>query len=241
MGGGLLFFDLLYALGVAISPTPVVLVILMLFGAHGNWNGLGYLMGWMLGLAILGVVLYTMVTTGVFILSSNTGFVRPIVRVLLGIGLLWLAYIQWTKPNEPAPDLENPKWLATADRLLARSSGHITPLRAFALAIVMSAISPKNIALMLAAVLAFSSADLNRQDLVALFVLFVVISSITIGIPVGYALLKGDKASESLNRWKLWILSNSGRAAALLLAVVAFVILVNGLSGVSMNLQAGTT
>lgn len=236
---GLVFFDLLYALGVAVSPTPVILVILMLFGVRGHMNALGYLIGWMVGLVILGVIIFALVAAGVFILSANMGFVRPIFSVLLGILLLFLAYRRWTKPVDPKPDMAGPKWMATADRLLAQGSGHITPLRAFFLAIVMSAVSPKNIALMIAAVLAFSSEDLNFQDKLVLFVLFIVISSLAIGIPVGYALLKGDKASESLNRWKLWIISNSPKAVAILVGMVAFVLIVNGLSGMSMNMQAG--
>lgn len=239
--GSVLLFDMLYALGVAISPTPVILVILMLFGTRGRVNALGFLIGWIVGLFLLGAIIFALVTAGVFILNRNMGIVRPIVLVLAGAGLLYLAYLEWAKPVDPSPDLEGPKWLATADRLLARSSGHLTPLRAFVLAIVMSAISPKNITLMLAAMLALTQANLSPQGVVILFLLFVSISSLTIGVPVGYALIKGDRAEEALKEWKQRIIANSPRAFAILIAIIGIVILVNGLSGISMNLQTGST
>lgn len=237
--GGALFFDSLYALGIAISPTPVILVILMLFGVRGHWNALGYLLGWICGLVLLGLVLFALLSAGIVILSNDAGIFRPIFQVLIGLGVLWLAYRQWTKPIKQEVDARGPKWLGTADELLAKSSEHITPRRAFVLAILMSAVSPKNVALMLAAVLAFTKQDLAPTDVVILFIVFVLISSLAIGIPVGYALLKGDKAAEALNTWKMWIITNSPRAVALLIGMLGFVILIDGLSGMSMNLQAG--
>lgn len=239
--GGVLLFDMLYALGVAVSPTPVILVILMLFGTRGRWNALGFLIGWIVGLFLLGAIIFALVTAGVFILSKNMGIVRPGVLVIAGAGLIYLAYLEWTKPVDPSPDLEGPKWLGTADRLLARSSGHLTPLRAFALAIVMSAVSPKNITLMLAAMLALTQADLSPQGMAIFFVLFVSISSLTIGVPVGYAWIKGDNAEQALTEWKQRIIANSSRAFAILIAIIGIVILINGLSGISMNLQSGGT
>ncbi len=230
-----LFFDLVYALGVAISPTPVILVILMLFGVRGHMNALGYLLGWIIGLVVLGVLIFALVTAGIIFLNAESGIFRPSVQVLLAFVLFWVAHRQWTKPVHADPDTDGPKWMGSVDKILSRTDNAIAPERAFFLAIVMSAISPKNIALMIAAVLAFSQTDLETQDIVLLFVLFVVISSLTIGIPVAYALLKGDKAVESLNNWKVWLLTNSPRAAAILVGMLGLVMLLNGLSGLSMK------
>ena len=37
------------AVGVAISPVPIIAVILMLFTAKATANSLGFLLGWVLG------------------------------------------------------------------------------------------------------------------------------------------------------------------------------------------------
>jgi hypothetical protein len=44
------------AVGVAISPIPIIAVILMLLSRHPAANGLAFLAGWMLALVVLCVV-----------------------------------------------------------------------------------------------------------------------------------------------------------------------------------------
>ena len=45
-----------YAEGVAISPMPIIVVILVLISARARSNGLAFLAGWTEGLAVVGVV-----------------------------------------------------------------------------------------------------------------------------------------------------------------------------------------
>jgi hypothetical protein len=45
------------AVGVAISPFPIVAVVLMLVTAHGHVNGLAFVCGWVAGLALVGAIL----------------------------------------------------------------------------------------------------------------------------------------------------------------------------------------
>jgi hypothetical protein len=44
------------ALAVAISPIPIIAVILMLLSPKSRTNGPAYLVGWMAGLAVAGIV-----------------------------------------------------------------------------------------------------------------------------------------------------------------------------------------
>ncbi len=44
------------AVGVAISPVPVIAVILMLFSSRATANSLSFLAGWLIGLATVGLV-----------------------------------------------------------------------------------------------------------------------------------------------------------------------------------------
>ena len=45
------------AIGVAISPVPIIAVILMLFTSRAVANSLGFLLGWVVGLTVAGAVL----------------------------------------------------------------------------------------------------------------------------------------------------------------------------------------
>ncbi len=44
------------AIGIAISPLPIIAVILILTTPKGRSNGLAFLGGWLLGLAAVGVI-----------------------------------------------------------------------------------------------------------------------------------------------------------------------------------------
>ena len=43
-----------FAVGVAISPDPIIAAILMLFTSRAVANSLGFLLGWLMGLAVPG-------------------------------------------------------------------------------------------------------------------------------------------------------------------------------------------
>ena len=45
-----------YAVGVAISPIPIIAVVLKLASAKGRSTALGFLLGWLVGLGLVGVI-----------------------------------------------------------------------------------------------------------------------------------------------------------------------------------------
>ena len=52
------FADLLpLAVGIALSPIPIVAVILMLFSARAKANGIAFVVGWVTGLAVVGAII----------------------------------------------------------------------------------------------------------------------------------------------------------------------------------------
>jgi hypothetical protein len=57
------------AIGIAISPVPIIAVILMLFSAKARENGPAFLGGWLLGVA--GVLLVVIAVTGAAGASSG--------------------------------------------------------------------------------------------------------------------------------------------------------------------------
>lgn len=225
--GGILLLDLAYAAGVALSPTPIIIVILILFGTGGRRNAFAFLIGWIIGLALLAVFLMAFDIAERF-LSPDDVIARPIFQTLLGLGIVWLAIRQWKKPPPVNTETAAPKWLKSLDNALTRSSEKFTPLRALGLAIVMSALSAKNIALMLAMILALSQFSPDIRDSVMLLTVFVLVGSLTIGVPVIYAWLQGENAQAALTQWKDWMIQNRSRAMALLLAVLGAVATFNG-------------
>ena len=82
---------LAFAVGVALSPVPIIAVVLMLATPKGRVNGPAFLGGWVLGLAVLG--------TAVLLIASGAAASKhgapatwvSIVKLVLGVGLLLLA------------------------------------------------------------------------------------------------------------------------------------------------------
>ena len=51
------------AIGIAISPLPIIAIILMLTTPKARTNGLAFLGGWVLGLAVVGVIVLVVADT----------------------------------------------------------------------------------------------------------------------------------------------------------------------------------
>jgi Sap, sulfolipid-1-addressing protein len=59
------------AIGIAISPLPIIAIILMLITPKARSNGLAFLGGWMLGLAVVGTVVLIVANTAGIAASSG--------------------------------------------------------------------------------------------------------------------------------------------------------------------------
>jgi hypothetical protein len=55
---------LTYAIGVAISPVPIIAVILMLFSTRARVNGPMFLAGWVVALGVVSAVAYALAEAG---------------------------------------------------------------------------------------------------------------------------------------------------------------------------------
>src|ERR1700759_4230562 len=94
------------AIAVAISPVPIIGVVLMLATPRARANGLAFLVGWVLGLAVLGTVVL-LVSSGPSA-SSSGGPAKwvSVLKLVLGALLLLVAVRQWRgrpRGDEAAP------------------------------------------------------------------------------------------------------------------------------------------
>ena len=105
------------ALGVALSPFPIVAVILMLTSGRGRANGPAFAVGWVLGLAaVVGILLAIAGWIGIEPGGDGPSTTASVVRLALGIGLLVLAIRKWqSRPtdDETAP---MPGWMTSIER-----------------------------------------------------------------------------------------------------------------------------
>jgi hypothetical protein len=212
---------LTFAIGVAISPVPIIAVILMLFSNRAKVNGPAFLAGWVLSLAVVSTVIYVITHDGSVATSTTADDSVSWGKIVLGVALLSLARRNWRKRPAAGEAPEMPKWLATVESL--------SPVKAFGLAVVLAAVNPKNLILTAGAAAGLAQLGLSTSDAIVAIAVFVVIGSLTIVGPVLYALFGGEKARTSLDSAKAWLTTHNAAVMAVLFLVFGVDLIAKGL------------
>lgn len=185
---------LTFAVGVAISPVPIIAVILMLFSARANVNGPMFLLGWAAALAVVSFAVYF---AGDPATSSGASDAISWGQVVLGALLVVLALRTWRTRPAPGEQPDMPKWMGGIDGL--------APGKALGLGLLLAGPNPKNLLLTVGAATSLSQLGLDTTDAVVSLIVFVVVGSLTIGLPVLYYLVGGDRAHATLDDLKAWL------------------------------------
>jgi threonine/homoserine/homoserine lactone efflux protein len=213
---------LTFAIGVAISPVPIIAVILMLFSQRARVNGPAFLLGWVVALAALSTVVYVVSHDGNVATSSTASDSVSWGKIVLGVALLALARRNWRKRPAPGEEAAMPKWLASVES--------VSPVKAFGLAVVLAAVNPKNLILTLGAASGLAQVQgLSTTDAVVAIAVFVVIASLTIAGPVLYALFGGAPARRALDSAKSWLTAHNAAVMGVLFLVFGVDLIAKGL------------
>lgn len=106
-----------FAVAVAISPVPIIAVILMLFSQRARVNGPVFLAGWVVALAIVSGFSYLLAVQGDAPTSSAASDTIAWGKVVFGALFLLLAVRNWRGRPAPGTEPEMPKWMAGIDSL----------------------------------------------------------------------------------------------------------------------------
>jgi hypothetical protein len=211
------------ALGVAISPVPVIAVILMLFSARARSNGPAFLAGWLLGLTAVGILVLALAGAAGTQDDGGPSTTASVIKLVLGLLLLLLAVRQWRQRPAPGQQAAMPTWMAAIDSFTAG--------KALGLGSLLSAINPKNLALAVSAAVTIAQAGLSGGGEAAALAVFVVLASASIAVPVVFYLVGGSRAKTTLDGWKEWLGANNAAVMTVLLGVLGTVLLGKGIGG----------
>jgi len=212
------------AVGVAISPVPVIAVILMLFTAKAKTNGPAFLLGWVVGLSVAATVVYSLADSADLANDSDASSGVGWGKVVLGLVLFLLAFKQWRGRPAPGEGPTMPRWMEAIDTF--------TPFKAVGLGFLLSAVNPKNLIITAAAAASIAQSGLASGDAAVVIAVFVLVASVSIAGPVIYRLLGGETARESLDHLRAWLGANNAAVMTVLLVVIGAKILGQGLGGV---------
>jgi hypothetical protein len=212
---------LTYAVAVAISPVPIIAVILMLFSAKAKVNGPMFLAGWVVAAGVVSAVAYSLADAGDAATDSSTADVISWGHIVIGAFFLVVAARQWSSRPAPGVDPDMPKWMAGIDSF--------SPVKSFALALLLAGVNPKNLLLSAGAGAALAQLGPTTSEAVVSWVVYVVLASITIAGPVVYYLLGGDKAKGALDELKAWLALHNAAVMTTLFLVFGVKLIADGL------------
>ena len=104
-----------FAVGVGLSPIPIIAVVLMLATPRARVNGPAFLVGWVVGLAIVGGIV--LVVAGGLDAASDDGPATwvSVLKLVLGALLALLGVKQWRGRPRGDEEAALPKWMTTID------------------------------------------------------------------------------------------------------------------------------
>src|SRR5512133_2555029 len=159
------------AVGIAISPIPIIAVILMLLSPRAKGASVGFMIGWMSGI-VAAIVLFTLLSS---VLPQDTGGPSPItgvIKIILGLLLLFLAVRQWRTRPATGEQPTLPKWMSAIDSMTAG--------KAIGLGFLLSAVNPKNLLLAVSAGLIVGGAGLTFSQASVVIIIFVLLAACTV-------------------------------------------------------------
>ena len=211
------------AIAAGISPIPIIGVVLMLVTPRARTNGPAFVVGWILGLAVVGVVGLTVANAAG---ASDNGAASDganTTQIVLGAALIVLALRQWRKRPKAGEEPEMPKWMTAVD--------HFTPVKAAGMGVVLSAVNPKNLILALSATATIGATSLSGADQAIAYAVFALIATIGVAAPIVIYFTMGERAASLLDELKQWLAHHNAAIMAVILLVIGGKLLGQGIAG----------
>jgi threonine/homoserine/homoserine lactone efflux protein len=213
------------AVGVAISPLPIVAVVLMLVTERGRVNGPAFVLGWWVGLGIVGAIVLGIAGGANASTSSGPATWVSTLFLVLGLVLILAAVRQWRGRPRDGEEPATPKWMSGLEGF--------SPAKAAGAGIVLSALNPKNLPLATAGAAAIAQTGISSGEQVAAYVVFVAIASIGVAAPVVVYFVLGERSRSLLDELKTWLARENGVIMAVLLLIIGVKLIGNAISGFS--------
>ena len=209
------------AIGIAISPVPIIAAILMLLSPRAKGTSVGFLIGWLGGI-VVAIVLFSLLSSVIPQDTAGPSPVSGVIKIILGALLLFLAIKQWrTRPAE-GEHASMPKWMSAIDSM---SAG-----KAMGLGFLLAAVNPKNLLMAISAGVIVGGAGLTVGQTTVVIIVFVLLAASTVLIPVVGYLIASARLAGPLDKLRAWLVDNNAVIMAVLLLVIGVSVIGKGLA-----------
>ncbi|WP_369374632.1 GAP family protein [Promicromonospora sp. Populi] len=207
--------DLLpYAVGVALSPVPLIAVFLVLGAPAGRAAGaalVGARVGTVAGVAVIAAFLADLLPE-----SNGTSPIGLVLRILLGAVLMVWAVVLLLRRADQSESSDQPAWMATM--------GNASVPEAARIGVLLSAVNVKELAFGAGAGLTIAAAEIGAGATVVAAVGYAVIACLVSVAAVVAFWFAEDRVSRPLDRTRVWLARNSTVLVAIVLLVIGAVL-----------------
>jgi threonine/homoserine/homoserine lactone efflux protein len=215
--------SLSFAVGVALSPVPIIGIVLMLGTPRARANGPAFLLGWLLGIAFVGTAVLLLASGSDTGSQSDPSEGVSVLKLVLGVLLLLVAVRQWRGRPHGDEEPEMPAWMKTID-------GFTAP-KAAGFGVLLSSVNPKNLLLIVGGALAIAQSGASSGAEAGALAVFALVASIGTGTPLVLYFALGERSARILGEIKDWMSHNNAAIMAVICLIIGAKLIGDGISG----------
>lgn len=200
-----------YAIGIAVSPVPIAALLLMLVTKKARTNAPLFLLGWIAGIGIVGVVVFLI--PGLEASQGEPSTAAGIVKGILGLLLLLVGVRAWRTRPRSGETAEAPAWMNRIDGFGGGA--------ALGLGVALSGANPKNLLLAVGGAATITAAGLSSPQEYTSLGIFVLVASLSILVPVVIYFVLGERAETAMTEAKEWLIQNNKTVMSVVILVIS--------------------
>ena len=209
------------SVAVALSSVPITAMLVILLSRNRNRSAVPFLIGWVAGLALV-VTVFTLF--GRALPGRTPNAVQAVVgrgEVLIGLALIVVAIVGWTRAAREPRTSDAPRWVAAV--------GSLGPWSCLGVALILN-VRPKALLLAAAAGLSLHGEHLDPSSSVIVIGVYTLISASTVAAPIIATLIAPDRMEPSLLRARAFISKYGPIATAVIMLMIGVVVVGDGLT-----------
>ncbi len=199
------------AVGVLISPFPIVGLILILLSDNARKNSIFYALGWVLGNAAVFSIAMLCMRTGAASQGGSSALGK-IIALILGALLILFSVKEFLGRAKAGEEAKTPKWFDKMSK--------ISPLGAAGFGAFLSALNPKNLLLSISAGTAVGALNVSASYELAAAIAYTLIASGSIIVPTVAFFIAGRRLDKALGAMRVWLVQNNALIMSLLLLLI---------------------
>ena len=213
------------AVGIALSPIPIIAVVLMLTSQRARVNGPAFVIGWLIGLGIIGAIVLALAGPAGASQSGTPATWVSWVKIGLGTLLLLVALREFRSRPQAGEEPQMPKWMVSIDKT--------KPVAALGLAAALSGANPKNLLLAVSGAATIAQTGISAADQAIAYAVFAVIGTLGVGIPVGIYFVMGARSEKILAGLKDWMSQHNAVIMSVLCLIIGAKLIGDAIAGLA--------